>query len=148
MTCAEVGLYLRDRQLNFTDEDRDSLFNLTGGHGFAVAVWCDLALEDGDMRYREVWDRARRGKSGANLAILIESIEAAVDQILMDVLGFRTPLLALLTVAEAVTSDLIGMLEGSSGQRMAHRQAQVIYQELAKRNFVTQVDGSSHNGST
>lgn len=140
MSQEEVGAYLEDQGLAFTDEDTRSLFDLTGGHGVAVATWCDLALHNGVTRFADLVDLGREAVHDEGFVSLVEPVEAAVDQIAAQVLGYRVPLFGLLTIAEAVTPGLIAVLEGDTGQKPSESEADKVYSLLARRRFISVVD--------
>ena len=138
MTLEEVREYLRDRQLAFTEDEARQLFEWTGGHGFAVATWCDLALDAGVGGFTELVSRAQQAAGDPGFTSLTEGVQLAVDQIPVDVLGYQLPLFALLTIAETVTTGLIAMLEGEAGQRPSEWEAKEIYHRLASRRFISE----------
>jgi hypothetical protein len=140
MFLEEVGAYLEDQGLAFTDEDTRSLFDLTGGHGVAVATWCDLALNSGVTRFADLVDLGREAVHDEGFIRLIEPVQSAVDQIAAQVLGYQVPLFGLLTIAEAVTPGLLAVLEGDTGQTPSESEAAKIYSSLASRRFISVVD--------
>lgn len=147
MTPEEVGAYLEEQGLVFAEEDAHGLFELTDGHGFAVAAWCDIALNGGAARLTDLLELVRGGQYDEDFTKLIESIQGAVDQIAADVLGYQVPLFGLLTIAERVTPGLITMLEGD-GRRPSQDEADKIYQLLVPRGFLTVVDRRVEEGAS
>jgi hypothetical protein len=146
MSLEEVGAYLGEQGLAFTDEDARGLFDLTRGHGFAVAAWCDLALNGGAVRFADLVDLGREAVYDEGFISLIERVQFAVDQIAANVLGYQVPLFGLLTIAERVTPDLIAMLEGDTGQKPSESEASKIYRMLAPRKFISVVDRNVEEG--
>jgi hypothetical protein len=147
MTLEEVREYLADRGHPSADDEARNLFRWTGGHGVAVATWCDLELDAaGTNEFIEFADRARRAAGGAGFASLVERVQLAVDQIPVDVLGYQLPLFALLTIAHAVTPGLIVMLESDAGATLSAPEAREIYKRLASRRFISAVGGNVENG--
>ncbi len=140
MSLGEVGAYLEDQGLAFTGEDARGLFDLTRGHGVAVAAWCDLALNNGATRFADLVDLGREAVYDEGFIRLIEPVQSAVDQIAAQVLGYQVPLFGLLTIAEAVTPGLIAVLAGDSGQKPSESEAAKIYSLLASRRFISVVD--------
>jgi hypothetical protein len=140
MSLAEVGAYLDDQGLAFTEEDTRGLFDLTGGHGVAVATWCDLALNSGATRFADLVDLGQEAVHDEGFISLVEPVQSAVDQLAAQVLGYQVPLFGLLTIAEAVTPGLIAMLEGDDGQQPSESEADKIYSLLARRRFISVVD--------
>lgn len=122
MTHDEVRTYVRDRGLTFTDDEVRQLVDRTQGRGFAVATWCDLALDGADV---------------TGFTDLTERVRLAVDQIPADLLGYRIPLFALLATAGTVTPELIEHVEGDTGERPTAPQAREIYGRLASRRFIS-----------
>jgi hypothetical protein len=122
MTHDEVRTYLRDRGLAFTDDEVRQLFDQTEGRGFAVATWCDLALDGVDV---------------AGFTDLTGRVRLAVDQIPVGLLGYRIPLFALLAIAGTVTPELIEHVEDDTGQKPTAPQAQEVYRRLASRRFIS-----------
>ena len=123
MTHHEVRTYLRDRALEFTDDQVRQLFDRTEGRGFAVATWCDLALD---------------GAHVTDFTDLTGRVRLAVDQIPADLLGHRLPLFALLAMAGTVTPELIEHVEGNTGEKPTAPQAQEIYRRLASLRFISE----------
>jgi hypothetical protein len=148
MSLEEVGAYLEEQGLVFAEEDTNGLFELTGGHGFAVAAWCDLAINGGAARLTDLRELVRGGQYDEDFSRLIESVQYAVDQIAADVLGYEVPLFGLLTIAERAIPGLITMLEGADGRRPSQDEADKIYQLLAPRGFLTVVDRRVEEGVT
>jgi hypothetical protein len=146
MTLDEVGAYLEDRHIAFTGEEARKLFDLTGGQEFAVAAWCDLALDAGVGGFTELMDGT--GVAGdPGFTLLTERVQLAVDQIPVDILGHRMPLFALLAVAEVVTPRLIALLEDDTGQKPSERQAGEIYSKLVSRRFISVIGGHVERGA-
>lgn len=146
MTFEEVGAYLRDRQLAFTEDESRELFDWTGGHGFAVATWCDLALDAGVGGFTELVDRAQHAAGDPGFTSLTERVQLVVDQIPVGAIGCQLPLFALLTIAETVTPGLIAMLEDEAGRKPSGREAEEIYRQLASRRFISEVDADVGRG--
>jgi len=146
MTLEEVGGYLKDRQLTFTEDEAQKLFDWTEGHGFAVATWCDLALDAGADGFTELVNRARQAAGDPGFASLTERVQLAVDQIPVGVLGCQLPLFALLTIAETVNPVLIAMLEGEAGRKPSGREADEIYGQLASRRFISEAGADAGEG--
>jgi tetratricopeptide (TPR) repeat protein len=140
MSLEEVGAYLENQGLAFTDEDAHGLFDLTGGHGVAVATWCDLALNGGATRFADLVDLGREAVYDEGFISLVEPVQLAVDQIARQILGYQVQLFGLLTIAEAVTPGLIAVLEGDTGQKPSESEADKIYSLLARRRFISVVD--------
>ena len=137
MSPEEVGAYQGEQGVAFTDEDARGLFDLTRGHWFAVAAWCDLARSGGAARLADLVDLGREAVYDKGFIRLIDRVQFAVDQIAAKVLGYQVPLFGLLTIAERVTPGLIAKLEGDTGQKPSEREAQEIYHALAKRQFIS-----------
>jgi hypothetical protein len=140
MTLEEVGAYLEKEGLAFTSEDTSSLFDLTGGHGVAVATWCDLALNRDITRFADLVDLGEETVHDEDFIRLVEPVQLAVDQLAAQVLGYQVPLFGLLTIAEAVTPGLIGVLESDTGQKPSASEADKIYGMLSRRRFISVVD--------
>ncbi|MFL6112923.1 MAG: hypothetical protein ACJ786_16445, partial [Catenulispora sp.] len=77
---------------------------------------------------------------------LVDSVQAAVDKIPVDEMGGRLPLFALFTIAEAVTPELIAMLESDTGRKPSVTEAKKIYEVLAGRQVIAAVDGNVEKG--
>jgi hypothetical protein len=146
MTLEEVGGYLGDRHIAFTGDEARKLFDLTGGHEFAVTTWCDLALDAGAGGFTELMD-GTTAEADPGFTILTAHVQQAVDQIPVDVLGHRLPLFALLAIAEVVTPRLIALLEDDHGQKPSKRQADAIYSKLVDQRFTSVVGGRNERGA-
>ena len=136
MSPEEVGAYLQEQGLVFTEEDAQGLFDLTRGHGFAVAAWCDLALNGGVAGFAELMEPVRAEEYDEGFANLIDAVQSAVDQIAADVLGYQIPLFGLFTITDRVTPGLIAMLEGDGGRRPSEEEAARMYRVLASRKAI------------
>jgi hypothetical protein len=146
MSSEEVRAYLTEQGLAYTDEDARGLFDLTRGHGWAVAAWCDLALNSGAAGFPDLVDLGREAVHDEHFTKLIERVQLAIDQIAADVLGYRVPLSGLLTIAERVTPGLIAVLEDGLGRQPSESQAKEIFRELALRRFISVVDRNVEEG--
>ena len=139
MSPEEVGAYLQEQGLVFTDEDARGLFDLTRGHGFAVAAWCDLALNGGAEGFADLMELVRAEQYDEGFAKLIDAVQIVVDQIAADVLGYQIPLFGLLTTAEWVNPGLIEVL-GDQPRQPSEGEAGKIYRVLASRKAICVAD--------
>lgn len=146
MDLDEVSEYLKDRHLEFGNDEARKLFDWTAGHGFAVATWCALALDSGVSSFTELVDYAHQATVDHGFVNLTERVGQAVDQIPVDVLGYKVPLFALLAVARVITADLIIMLDGGTEKKISSDQAEQIYSKLADKSFMAAIDDKSKKG--
>jgi GNAT superfamily N-acetyltransferase len=144
MDLGEVRDYLADRSVPLSEDEARSLFAWSGGQGVAVATFCDLAL-DGGGEFADLLERTQQA-GGTGLARLVESVQLAVDEIPVEVLGYRLPLFALLTITHTVTPKLIAMLEGDTGVTASEPESWEIYGKLASRRFIFAIDDNVENG--
>jgi tetratricopeptide (TPR) repeat protein len=146
MSLEEVGAYMREKGLPWTDEDVHGLFGYTQGHGLAVATWCDLALHDGAASFADLADAGRETMLDGDFASVVVKVQAAIDQIAVDVLGRQAPLSGLLAISERVTPGLIAMLPGDGSEPPSETEASEIYDLLASRAFIAATDPKAGEG--